>query len=173
MLDHARHILDSYLEATAKRHTPERYAILEAIYQLEGHFTVEELNGCPGVLSARWSGQHGDDQANNILLLKQMAHVPEERRQAAFVSVCALVVPNGEEHVVTGQWDGWMLTEPRGDNGFGYDPLFLPNEEFPNGRSSAQLSPAEKNALSHRGKALAQLVPIVTQLSQLSEANSD
>ena len=136
-------------------------------------FTVEELNGCPGVLSARWSGQHGDDQANNLLLLKQMAHVPEERRQAAFVSVCALVVPNGEEHVVTGQWDGWMLTEPRGDNGFGYDPLCLPNEDFPNGRSSAQLSTAEKNALSHRGKALAQLVPIVTQLSQLSEANSD
>ena len=58
-------------------------------------FTVEELNGCPGVLSARWSGQHGDDQANNLLLLKQMAHVPEERRQAAFVSVCALVVPMG------------------------------------------------------------------------------
>lgn len=158
--------------ALIKAHAGAQHTGLVTIADDSG-FTVEELNGCPGVLSARWSGQHGDDQANNLLLLKQMAHVPEERRQAAFVSVCALVVPNGEEHVVTGQWDGWMLTEPRGDNGFGYDPLFLPNEEFPNGRSSAQLSPAEKNALSHRGKALAQLVPIVTQLSQLSEANLD
>lgn len=125
---------------------------------------VDELHGAPGVLSARWSGRHGDDLANNTLLLGQLAHVPDERRQAAFVSVCALVVPNGEEHVVEGRWDGWLLREPRGENGFGYDPLFLPNEEFPNGRSSAQLSAAEKNALSHRGKALGKLVPIITQL---------
>lgn len=125
---------------------------------------VDELHGAPGVLSARWSGRHGDDLANNTLLLGQLAHVPDERRKAAFVSVCALVVPNGEEHVVEGRWDGWLLREPRGENGFGYDPLFLPNEEFPNGRSSAQLSAAEKNALSHRGKALGKLVPIITQL---------
>ncbi len=122
---------------------------------------VDELNGCPGVLSARWSGKHGDDEANNNLLLGQMEHVPDERRQAAFVCVCAVVFPNGEEAVVEGRWEGQLLRKPQGDNGFGYDPIFLPAEEFPNGRSSAQLSAAEKNSLSHRRKALDQLVPLL------------
>jgi hypothetical protein len=122
---------------------------------------VDELNGCPGVLSARWSGKHGDDEANNNLLLGQMEHVPDERRQAAFVCVCAVVFPNGEEAVVEGRWDGQLLRKPQGDNGFGYDPIFLPAEEFPNGRSSAELSAAEKNSLSHRRKALDQLVPLL------------
>ncbi|MDO5099237.1 MAG: RdgB/HAM1 family non-canonical purine NTP pyrophosphatase [Corynebacterium sp.] len=127
--------------------------------------SVEELNGCPGVLSARWAGNHGDDAANNSLLLEQMAHVPDERRQAAFVSVCALIFPNGEEYLAEGRWDGWLLREPRGENGFGYDPLFVPNEEVESGtmRSSAQLSPNEKNAVSHRRKALLQLAPIIGQ----------
>lgn len=122
---------------------------------------VDELNGCPGVLSARWSGKHGDDEANKNLLLGQMEHVPDERRQAAFVCVCAVVFPNGEEAVVEGRWDGQLLRKPQGDNGFGYDPIFLPAEEFPNGRSSAELSAAEKNSLSHRRKALDQLVPLL------------
>ena len=122
---------------------------------------VDELNGCPGVLSARGSGKHGDDEANNNLLLGQMEHVPDERRQAAFVCVCAVVFPNGEEAVVEGRWEGQLLRKPQGDNGFGYDPIFLPAEEFPNGRSSAQLSAAEKNSLSHRRKALDQLVPLL------------
>ena len=122
---------------------------------------VDELNGCPGVLSARWSGKHGDDEANNNLLLRQMEHVPDERRQAAFVCVCAVVFPNGEEAVVEGRWEGHLLRKPQGDNGFGYDPIFLPAEEFPNGRSSAELSAAEKNSLSHRRKALDQLVPLL------------
>lgn len=122
---------------------------------------VDELNGCPGVLSARWSGQHGDDEANNNLLLRQMEHVPDERRQAAFVCVCAVVFPNGDEAVVEGRWEGQLLRKPQGENGFGYDPIFLPAEEFPNGRSSAELSAAEKNSLSHRRKALDQLVPLL------------
>lgn len=126
---------------------------------------VEELNGCPGVLSARWAGSHGDDAANNSLLLEQMAHVPDDRRQAAFVSVCALVFPNGEEYIAEGRWDGRLLRQPQGENGFGYDPIFVPNEEIENGdmRSSAQLSPNEKNAVSHRRKALLQLAPIIGQ----------
>lgn len=115
---------------------------------------VEELNGMPGVLSARWSGGHGDDEANNRLLLGQMSHVPTERRAAAFVSVCALVTPDGQEHVVEGRWPGSLLTEPQGENGFGYDPLFQPEGES---RSAAEMSPEEKNAVSHRGRALAQL----------------
>ncbi len=126
---------------------------------------VEELNGMPGVLSARWSGGHGDDDANNALLLGQMTHVPDERRACAFVSVCALVTPGGAEYVAEGRWEGTLLREPVGENGFGYDPLFLPADEVAAGRSSAQLSAEEKNALSHRGKALAQLVDVIRGLA--------
>ncbi|ALC06633.1 Non-canonical purine NTP pyrophosphatase [Corynebacterium deserti GIMN1.010] len=126
---------------------------------------VEELNGMPGVLSARWSGAHGNDQANNDLLLAQMEHVPSERRQAAFVSVCALVLPDGQEFVQEGRWEGDLLRAPKGDNGFGYDPLFVPAEETAaggQGRSSAELTAEEKDALSHRGKALRGLVEIIS-----------
>ena len=135
---------------------------------------VDELNGMPGVLSARWSG--GDDQANNDLLLHQMAHAPQERRSAKFVSVCALVVPNGteggdSEFVVRGEWPGSIAFAETGENGFGYDPLFLPAEqedpEHP--VSSAQLTPEQKDALSHRGRALTQLVPVLQNL--LAEGN--
>jgi XTP/dITP diphosphohydrolase len=123
---------------------------------------VEELNGMPGVLSARWSGQHGNDAANNELLLAQMEHVPSERRQAAFVSVCALVTPAGQEHVAEGRWPGTLLTAPRGEAGFGYDPLFQPEGDT---RSSAEMTPEEKNAASHRGRALAQLMPVIEKLA--------
>jgi len=126
---------------------------------------VEELNGMPGVLSARWAGRHGDDAANNALLLAQMADVPDERRHAAFVSVCALVTPDGREHVAEGRWEGTLLREPVGENGFGYDPLFRPADDVAAGRSSAQLTPGEKNALSHRGRALAQLVEVIADLA--------
>ena len=127
---------------------------------------VEELNGMPGVLSARWSGGHGDDAANNALLLAQMSDVPDERRAAAFVSVCALVTPDGQEHVSEGRWEGRLLREEVGENGFGYDPLFLPGEEIDGaGRSSAQLSAEEKDALSHRGKALTGLVGVIGRLA--------
>lgn len=124
---------------------------------------VDELNGMPGVLSARWSGRHGDDAANNELLLGQMSHVPDSRRGAAFVSVCALVTPDGQEHVVEGRWPGHLLRAPQGANGFGYDPLFQPEGEQ---RSSAEMSPEEKNAVSHRGRALAQLTEVLARLAQ-------
>ena len=124
---------------------------------------VEELGGMPGVLSARWSGRHGDDAANNSLLLSQMADVPDERRGAAFVSVCALVTPDGEEQISEGRWQGRVLREEFGENGFGYDPLFEP-DEVP-GKSSAQLSAEEKDALSHRSKALAGLVDAIRRLA--------
>ncbi len=124
---------------------------------------VEELSGMPGVLSARWSGRHGDDAANNQLLLAQLADVPAERRQAAFVSVCALVTPDGKEHLAEGRWPGRIVDAPRGEGGFGYDPLFQPDGED---RTSAQLSPEEKNAASHRGRALAQLVEVIGELAR-------
>jgi len=117
--------------------------------------TVDALNGMPGVLSARWAGVHGDDAANTALLLAQLRDVPAERRGAAFVSACALVSAAGET-VVRGEWSGAIANEPRGDGGFGYDPVFVPVGSV---RSAAELTPSEKDAASHRGRALAQLVP--------------
>ncbi|QDZ43098.1 RdgB/HAM1 family non-canonical purine NTP pyrophosphatase [Corynebacterium sp. sy039] len=129
---------------------------------------VAALNAMPGILSARWSGAGHTDESNNALLLDQLADVPDERRQAAFVSVCALVTPDGAEHVVEGRWEGRILREESGENGFGYDPLFVPAEEDVAGtqRSSAQLSSEEKNEISHRGRALRQLIPIIQKLAQ-------
>lgn len=127
---------------------------------------VAALNGMPGVLSARWCGRHGDDEANNNLLLAQLADVPEGRRDASFVSVCAVVTPDGQEYTAEGVWAGRLAFAPQGENGFGYDPLFIPAEETgPAARTSAQLTPAEKDALSHRQRALTQLVPVFQRLA--------
>lgn len=123
--------------------------------------SVDALNGMPGVLSARWSGRHGDDAANTALLLGQLADVPDSRRGAAFVSACALVSAAGST-VVRGEWPGTVIREPRGDGGFGYDPVFLPEGS---GLTAAELSPAEKDAASHRGRALALLVPALRELA--------
>lgn len=122
---------------------------------------VAALNGMPGVLSARWAGGHGDDVANYALLLAQLRDVPDERRGAAFVSACALVT-GSEKVVVRGEWPGVIAREPLGDGGFGYDPVFIPEGET---RSAAQLSPAEKDAASHRGRALGLLVPALRALA--------
>jgi XTP/dITP diphosphohydrolase len=122
---------------------------------------VAALNGMPGVLSARWAGRHGDDAANYRLLLAQLRDVPDERRGAAFVSACALVTGPGQETVVRGEWPGMIAREPLGDGGFGYDPVFVPDGET---RSAAELSPAEKDAVSHRGRALELLVPSLREL---------
>jgi XTP/dITP diphosphohydrolase len=128
---------------------------------------VEALNGMPGVLSARWAGGHGDDVGNYRLLLAQLGDVPDERRGAAFVSVCVLVNGAGPDDVtvVRGEWPGIIAREPLGEGGFGYDPVFIPEGESPgDGRSAAQLSPAEKDAVSHRGRALGLLVPALQKL---------
>jgi XTP/dITP diphosphohydrolase len=122
---------------------------------------VAALNGMPGVLSARWAGVHGEDAANTALLLAQLRDVPDERRGAAFVSACALVSESGEV-VVRGEWPGAIAREPRGDGGFGYDPVFIPDGED---RTAAQLTSAEKDAMSHRGRALASLLPALRALA--------
>ena len=116
----------------------------------------------PGVLSARWSGRHGDDRANLELVLGQLGDVPDDRRGAAFVCAAALVVPDGEEVVVHGEWPGYLVRAPRGTNGFGYDPIFVPDGEE---RTSAELAPEEKDALSHRGRAMRALLPHLQALA--------
>jgi len=123
---------------------------------------VSALRGMPGVLSARWSGGHGDDVANYSLLLAQMHDVPDFRRGAAFISACALVSGPADITVVRGSWPGVITREPLGQAGFGYDPVFIPEGQT---RSAAQLTPAEKDAASHRGRALALLVPALWALT--------
>jgi XTP/dITP diphosphohydrolase len=127
---------------------------------------VDALNGMPGVLSARWSGPPKDDQRNNRLLLDQLHEVPDERRGAHFA--CAVVfcappspdAPRGTELAVEGRMDGRVLRETRGSGGFGYDVLFEA-VEFP-GRTTAELDPAEKDSVSHRGRALREIAPQIT-----------
>lgn len=121
---------------------------------------VNIMGGSPGIFSARWSGRHGDDEANNRLLLAQLSDIPERRRGAQFVCAAAFVSPSGFEHIADGVMKGRLLTEPRGDGGFGYDPLFLP-EGYD--RSAAELSADEKNAISHRGQALKALASLISQ----------
>jgi len=122
---------------------------------------VDAMNGMPGVLSARWSGRHGDDEANLRLLLAQLADVPADRRAAHFYCAAALVLPSGAEHVTEGALYGWLTDAPRGTNGFGYDPIFVPDSS---GLTTAQMAPADKDAISHRGKALRALAPVIAAL---------
>ncbi|HJP80069.1 MAG TPA: RdgB/HAM1 family non-canonical purine NTP pyrophosphatase [Pseudonocardiaceae bacterium] len=125
--------------------------------------TVDALNGMPGVLSARWSGRHGDDLANLELVLNQLGDVPDERRGGAFVCAAALVLPDGTETVVWADWRGTLIREPKGRNGFGYDPIFVP-EGYQ--QTSAELPPETKDELSHRGQALRLLLPALRQLAE-------
>lgn len=122
---------------------------------------VDALNGMPGIYSARWAGRHGDDRANLELLLGQLADVPEGRRGAAFHCAAAVVTPDGEERFVEGTLEGTVIDAPRGRNGFGYDPVFVPRGEA---RTTAEMSPEEKDAMSHRGRALRALVPVLADL---------
>ena len=122
--------------------------------------TVDALNGMPGVLSARWAGAAAGDAANLRLVLEQVADVPDERRGAAFVCAAALVTPDGAEQVVHGKVTGTLLRAPRGTNGFGYDPVFVPAGHT---RTTAEMSPAEKDEISHRGQAFRTLAPAVAE----------
>ncbi|GAB3138781.1 RdgB/HAM1 family non-canonical purine NTP pyrophosphatase [Micromonospora sonneratiae] len=126
---------------------------------------VDALSGMPGVFSARWSGRHGDDRANLELVLAQIADVPDEHRGGAFVCAVALVLPGGKEHLVEGRQSGRLLRAPRGEGGFGYDPIFLGDGQD---RTNAELTPQEKDAVSHRGKALRALAKVVAKVLPVS-----
>ena len=125
--------------------------------------TVDALGGAPGVRSARFAGEDADDAANNLLLLTQLAVAGAdrpERRRAAFVCAAAFVLPDGSEHVAEGIIAGRVTDAPRGGNGFGYDPLFIADATA-DGRTTGELQPAEKDAISHRAVAFAALRPTV------------
>jgi XTP/dITP diphosphohydrolase len=117
---------------------------------------VEALNGAPGIFSARYSGRHGDDAANISRLLEDLKGVLDENRRAKFVAVLALVTPDGRELLVRGELEGKIRNQPTGTNGFGYDPIFEPENL---NRTLGELSPSEKDAISHRSKALRDLTP--------------
>ena len=117
---------------------------------------VNVLGGAPGVFSARWAGTHGQDRANLEILLGQLSDVPDEQRSAAFVCVAALALPGGTVLLRRGRMPGMLAREPRGDNGFGYDPILVVDGDS---RTAAELTFEEKNAISHRGKAFRALAP--------------
>ncbi|MBL7260555.1 RdgB/HAM1 family non-canonical purine NTP pyrophosphatase [Paractinoplanes lichenicola] len=121
---------------------------------------VDALNGMPGVFSARWSGAHGNDDANLDLVLAQISDVSDQQRGGAFVCAAALVLPNGREHLVEGRQAGRILRARRGEGGFGYDPIFLGDGQS---KTNAELSPAEKDAISHRGKAFRELSKVIAR----------
>jgi len=122
---------------------------------------VDVLGGAPGIFSARWSGRHGDDRANLELLLAQLSDVRDEHRGAGFVCAAAIALPDGRTRVEEGHFRGTLTREPRGSNGFGYDPILLVDGDT---RTSAELSPAEKNAVSHRGTAFRALSDALREL---------
>jgi XTP/dITP diphosphohydrolase len=141
--------------ALLKAHAMAEFTGLPAVADDSG-LCVDALGGMPGVLSARWSGRHGDDAANLQLVLAQTADVPDERRGARFVCAAALVLPGREEHVTEGVVTGRLIREPRGQHGFGYDPIFVPDGYDV---TTAEMAPADKDRISHRGRALRGLAP--------------
>lgn len=143
--------------ALLKAHAVAHATGLPAVADDSG-LCVDALAGMPGIFSARWSGRHGDDRANLELVLGQITDVPDERRTARFRCAAALALPDGEEQVVLAELAGTLLREPRGANGFGYDPIFVAGGET---RTNAELSAGEKDAISHRGRALRALAPVI------------
>ncbi|WP_093800672.1 RdgB/HAM1 family non-canonical purine NTP pyrophosphatase [Streptomyces sp. Wb2n-11] len=146
--------------ALLKAHAMARATGLPAVADDSG-LAVDVMGGAPGIFSARWSGTHGDDAANLNLLLAQLADIDHPHRTAHFACAAALALPDGTERVVEGRLTGTLRHTPAGTNGFGYDPVLQPDGHDV---TCAELTPAEKNAISHRGKAFRALVPAVREL---------
>ncbi len=137
-----------------------RHAGLPTVADDSG-LAVDALNGMPGVLSARWAGGHGNDEANLALVLSQLRDVPDDRLGAAFVCSVAYVAADGAEILTDGRMPGRLVREPRGTNGFGYDPIFVPDGHEV---TSAELDSVAKDAISHRGQSLRALVAELTSV---------
>jgi XTP/dITP diphosphohydrolase len=146
--------------ALLKAHQMSAATGLPAIADDSG-LCVDALGGDPGIFSARWSGVHGDDEANLRKVLDQVKDVPDVDRTAYFICVAALVLVDGASHCEEGRFYGRLLHHPVGENGFGYDPIFAPDGYS---ISSAQMSAADKDAISHRGKALRAIAPHVRKM---------
>ncbi|MCF6467157.1 RdgB/HAM1 family non-canonical purine NTP pyrophosphatase [Nonomuraea sp. MG754425] len=146
--------------ALLKAHAVAQGSGLPAVADDSG-LCVDVLNGMPGVFSARWAGRHGADLANLDLLLAQVSDVPDDKLAAHFACAAALALPSGESRVVEGTLPGRLVRSPRGANGFGYDPIFVPEGES---RTTAELAPEEKDAISHRGRAFRALAPVAREL---------
>ena len=132
---------------------------------------VDVLNQMPGVRSARWAGPGASDEENNALLLRQLDDVPAAERTARFVCAMALVLPDGVEHVRLGEMRGRLAVRPAGQNGFGYDPLFLAEG---NAVTNGELEPAAKDAISHRGRAVRAILPVlVAELRRLAPVTQE
>jgi XTP/dITP diphosphohydrolase len=132
---------------------------------------VDVLNGMPGVRSARWAGPQASDADNNDLLLRQLFDVPADQRTARFVCAMAAVLPNGAEHVRLGIMSGRLTAEPVGENGFGYDPLFVADGQTV---TNAELPPAAKDTISHRGQAIRAMAPVlVAELRRLEPVGKE
>jgi XTP/dITP diphosphohydrolase len=170
--------VDPYPEPAETERTFEGNALLKARAAVaatglpaladDSGLAVDVLNGMPGVRSARWAGPAASDAENNDLLLAQLVGVPGEERTARFVCAMALALPDGTEHVRLGVMSGQVGTAPVGDNGFGYDPLFVADG---NTVTNGELDATAKDAISHRGQAVRAIVPVViTELRRLESA---
>jgi XTP/dITP diphosphohydrolase len=156
---------DAFEANARKKAAQTAMAIGQWVLGEDSGLVVPALNGRPGVYSARYAGKQGDDAANNRKLLAELAPLPADRRDAYYVCTAALADPKGQVHaVVEGRCWGQIITEYRGDGGFGYDPLFLIPEYH---RTFGELSPRVKHALSHRGRALLQLRAALRRLLHL------
>ncbi|MEV7801128.1 RdgB/HAM1 family non-canonical purine NTP pyrophosphatase [Microbacterium foliorum] len=150
--------------ALIKARTAAHHTGLVALADDSG-ICVDVLGGSPGVFSAYWAGQKKDAAANLELLLDQLHDIADPHRAAHFNSTIAMVVPDGREHVVVGNWPGRLAREASGGGGFGYDPIFIPDGQ-PDGRERTvgDFSDVEKQAQSHRARAFAELVPLLAGL---------
>ncbi|MCZ4118850.1 RdgB/HAM1 family non-canonical purine NTP pyrophosphatase [Streptomyces sp. H39-S7] len=146
--------------ALLKAHTLARATGLPAVADDSG-LCVDVLGGAPGIFSARWAGTHGDDAANLALLLAQLSDIADPHRAAHFACAAALALPDGTERLVEGRLPGTLRHTPTGTGGFGYDPILQPDGDT---RTCAELTPSEKNAISHRGVAFRALAPLVAEL---------
>ncbi|MTE19213.1 RdgB/HAM1 family non-canonical purine NTP pyrophosphatase [Streptomyces sp. TRM43335] len=146
--------------ALLKARTLARATGLPAVADDSG-LCVDVLGGAPGIFSARWAGRHGDDKANLDLLLAQLSDIADPHRAAHFTCAAALALPDGTERVVEGRLPGTLRRAPAGAGGFGYDPILQPEGET---RTCAELTPEEKNAISHRGRAFRELAPVIREL---------
>jgi XTP/dITP diphosphohydrolase len=147
--------------ALLKAHAVAAHTRLPAIADDSG-LCVDVMGGMPGIFSALWCGRHGDDVTNLELLLAQLVDIADDRRSAHFACAAALALADGEEVVVEGRLSGSVVRVPRGEGGFGYDPVFVPEGEE---RTLAEMTAAEKDAISHRGRAFRGLATQVVRLA--------